>query len=151
VRGILAIIVVVVQVAGPWFCCCGPMRDLASVKRTPVVHDSSPAVPACPHCKSKESSTTSGDQNLPDTQDSQPSGSAPTQCPYAGECWDSRFIAPLNLEDHDVSGYLITADSVDAFTPLVLVLNHAIDRVRTPNLPFLSTEARLFEHHALRC
>ena len=144
-------IVVAVQVAGPWLCCCGPLRDLTAARGIATVGDKLRVAPTCPHCKTKESRPASDSQSTPNERDKHRSDTMPGQCPFAGVCWDSRLVTPLEFSDHDISCYLSTTVAATAFEPLVLIQNDAIDSYRTPDLPFLTTEARLYAHHALRC
>src|SRR5206468_1686943 len=75
-RALLVIVLTVAQLAGPWLCCCGPLRaalvpDRPTPPSVPVEHHD-----GCPHCK----------KDTPQPVKEQParapkSPKSPTDCP----------------------------------------------------------------------
>lgn len=147
---VLAILVVVVQVAGPWLCCCGMpqlfARD-ASCCAAPVAPPK--AEPDCPMCKhlQKKEGTAKSDPAHPSHD-----GGFPEPCPMGGKSFEALPLTVADSGHPSQNDFLADASAtltVAEWTPSASV---AIDRGENlSELPFLPTEARLFAHHALRC
>ncbi|MFO0850030.1 MAG: hypothetical protein U0871_15970 [Gemmataceae bacterium] len=139
-RLLLAILVGVVQAAGPLLCCCLPAR-LAAATPAPV-EPTLPAEPVCSHCRTAkpEPAAPAKDHKKPPV---------PHRCPCGGQSVQAatpKLIQPPS--DLEPVG----------LTPAVssLVSNAGLPRASVApsgvsDLPFLTTDARLYTHHALRC
>lgn len=128
-RLLVAILVGLGQVAGPWLCCCPTARTAA-----PAVA-SAPAEPTCPQCRKLASESPQG-----------PTSGLPDPCP----CGGSAVLMPVTP---------VTTGPAVAFTfddPAILPTVPAVGVTPVPavgvsELPFLPPGARLFVHHVLRC
>lgn len=132
----LAFLIAVVQVAGPLLCCCAP------VTVTPVVAHQPAEESARPHCCTPKQ-----------TDDGTPAKPcSPDEC-----CVTSHIPLAIPVaESLDWQQFALSGG--DWFTPtLIAVLFSAptIDpspwRQSMSHDPFLTTSARLYAHHALRC
>ena len=136
-RVLLAILVGVVQVAGPLLCCCLPARLAAA-----PVERSAPAEPVCPHYRPVKSA----EPNAPAERDRSP---LPHHCPCGGKSLQA--VTPKLIEpssDLELTGLVLP--SLVLF-PVVQPSPRPVAVAGVSDLPFLSTQTRLFTHHALRC
>jgi hypothetical protein len=143
-RLVLAIVLTVAQLAGPWLCCCGPARVAKAVAgpetKAPPVND--PAHGGCPHCK-KEAPTP------PPPSDAPAKGPhAPDRCPCGGVL---ASVVPADKPAVVTADALLVVVSVEPpqAVPLVSVSPPAVAGLR--ELPHLTTAERLYAHHVLRC
>ena len=134
----LAIVMTVAQLAGPWLCCCGPMRAATAVAgpvtKVPPVDD------CCPHCK-KESP--------PPADDTPKKPRVP--CPCAPCCSVLATAVPADKPSVPTFDSLLVVVSVEPPRPMrsVVVAPPAVFGLR--ELPLLTTADRLYAHHVLRC
>ncbi len=140
-----AILVVVVQVAGPWLCCCGPFRLVG--KPTPRVQ--SAEVPACSHCKApaKRSCEMSAKHFCcgTTTEPEQEPSDHCKECCLAIAPAPALVPPPLSVPVlFETPGEFLTVAELGLTSPLLTA-------VEEHPLPFLPVEAKLFEHHVLRC
>jgi hypothetical protein len=140
----LAILIAVVQLAGPWLCCCGPARVVAAFARTKTeTRPTPPAPPHCPLCAQSE-------PNPAPTPEKKPV--QPDRCP----CGGAEFVAlPVSLAKADDG----PAVGVPQWEPPSITPLYSF-RVRSValsgdeglrELPTLTTADRLYAHHVLRC
>ncbi len=148
-RLLLAIAVTVAQVAGPWLCCCGPARLLAATPAgAPVAAD--PVASGCPYCRHADADPTPAARNTDESTPTTPG--LPARCPCGGVAIEA--VPPAAVERSvvaDVTAAFALPDSLPVEpggqAPRLVVA----DLPGTSDLPFLTTEARLWAHHALRC
>lgn len=124
-RVLLAILVGLAQVAGPWLCCCGSARAATPVQTAPVDE--------CPVCAKKRTPPA-------DTP------KVPEPCPCGGKAVEP---AP-RAKPEPVAAALpdLPAVSVPADAPVVAL---PLPPVGVSDLPFLPPGTRQFVHHVLRC
>lgn len=128
-RVLLAMLVGLAQVAGPWLCCCGPARAATPAAVTPAPAET------CPHCKCKAT-------ELPAKQ----SPTLPDPCPCGGKATEP---APPAKTEPAVAFDLDPPAFVGPVArPAAVVL---LPPVGVSELPFLPPGARLYVHHVLRC
>lgn len=144
---LVAILVVVVQVAGPWLCCCTPARLVPK-----ATHRTKPTeAPACSHCKVAPKPSCNWDVKRSCCD----STSKPD--PKSSDCCKDCCIAivvhpaivspPVSLQNlSETPGEFL---SVAALGLTSLEADRSADGERPP--PFLSVETKLFTHHVLRC
>lgn len=132
-RVLLALLIGLAQVAGPWLCCCVPARAVPVVAERPA-----PPVEACPHCKAK----------LPEPP-AKPASGLPDPCPCGGAA-AFEPVVPAKAESLDLFALdPLVAPAFFAAVPLPLVVSPPAAGVC--DLPFLPPGTRLYVHHALRC
>lgn len=139
-RLVLAILVGVVQAAGPLLCCCLPAR-LAAATPAPV-EQTLPAEPVCPHCKTPKPEPTA-----PGTERKE--SPLPHRCPCGGQSVQAatpQLIQPQSDQGPVGLGVAGPVLASDAELPRPSVTPGGVS-----DLPFLTTQARLYSHHALRC
>lgn len=138
----LAILIAVVQLGGPWLCCCGPGKVVAAFARSRSETTPPPPVkPHCPLCAQSEPKPAPTPEQKP-TQ--------PERCP----CGGAEFVAlPVaKADDGPVAGW-------PQWEPpaLALVNPFRVESVRGSDVaglrevPTLTTADRLYAHHVLRC
>ena len=142
----LVILIAVVQVAGPWLCCCGPARLVAGItgksQAKPVV-----AAPVkkttsydCPHCKKSQLPATPG------SGDSTPVP-VPDQCPCGGV---ELVAVPSEPPVEVATPVAVEPFAFAAFSaPVISLAVASVPGLR--ELPNLTVHDRLFKHHVLRC
>lgn len=147
-RTLVAILVTVAQVAGPWLCCCGPARAFASAPTAtkPV------EVPAdhCPLCAKAKPTGDAAEPAAP----SNPGPTLPGRCPCcATKLADALAFEPSRSFDATPAALGFFPPTLAALCPTADVpAPPAIDALPgTSDLPFLTADTRLFTHHALRC
>ncbi len=124
-RVLLAILVGLLQVAGPWLCCCGSARAA-----TPAAV--SKPVETCPHCRC-QSEPPAEPPALPDP------------CPCGGTTVEPAPPAkpePVVAVLPDAPAVVPAAAGPTAVLP---------PPAGVSDLPFLPPGTRLFVHHVLRC
>lgn len=131
-RIVLAIVMAVTQLAGPWLCCCGPEREWAGVPAHEPV--------GCPHCKPECPLQPTDHERTP------PCG--PDRCPFGG--MTAVFVPAdkpemLALADLLVSLVVALPQQVDVGSVTLL------SAVGLREVPHLTATDRLFAHHVLRC
>jgi hypothetical protein len=141
-RLVLAIVLTVAQLAGPWLCCCGPTRLAKAVAgsetKAPPVSD--PAHGGCPHCK-KEAPTPPSD--VP------PKGPhAPDRCPCGGVL---ASVVPADKPTVATTDSLLVVVSVEPPQAVLLVSVSPLTVAGLRELPHLTTAERLYAHHVLLC
>lgn len=157
-RTLFAILMTVAQVAGPWLCCCGPALAFASTpSASRSIESPAPADETCPLCAKAKSRPAGVAVETPAPKPSPAHPTAPSppgRCP----CCATKFV------DAVATGPTRDADPAVAelafFPPALALLCPTADVPAPPavadlpgvcDLPFLTTEARLNAHHALRC
>jgi hypothetical protein len=140
----LAILIAVVQLVGPWLCCCGPARVVAAFARSKTETDPTPpAKPHCPLCAQSEPKPAPTPEKKPPPTD---------RCP----CGGAEFVAlPVTLwksDDVPTAGGPVWEPA--SFTPLYSFRVESVvlsgdEGLR--ELPHLTTADRLYAHHVLRC
>lgn len=143
----LAILITLAQVAGPWLCCCGPVRVSATLAGTA---EAKPVAPAkqpssdCPHCKKQESPA------APVPTDSKPHPT-PDACPCGGvELVAVPVERLVEAAELVAVGDSVAPGGVAAFDSPVI--SHAVASVPgLRELPNMTVRDRLFAHHVLRC
>lgn len=127
-RVLLAMLVGLTQVAGPWLCVCGPARATTAAPVAPVER--------CPLCDCTPST--------PPTD--QPPG-LPAPCPCGG-----KVLAPVGpaKQPDALAAFALDPPAVAfaAAGPAAIVVPSAAG---VNELPFLPPGTRLFVHHVLRC
>lgn len=129
----LAIVMTITQLAGPWLCCCGPVRAWAAVP----THQEG----GCPHCK----------RECPSPQPAEPERTppcGPDRCPYGGM---QAVFVPADKPEMPVLA--------DLLVPLVVPFPQQVEAASVTvqavpglrQLPHLTAADRLFVHHVLRC
>ena len=151
---VLAILVALVQVAGPWLCCCGPARlfGSAQVSIPAAVAQAEPEPePACPHCKAAKQTAKS--IPAPAKQHPCPDDRTPDRCPCGGVAYQQppAVVSEAGLDFRFepsvlVATFLPAAELLLPGQPAGMGHSGGVS-----DLPFLTTEHRLFVHHALRC
>lgn len=146
---VLAIVVALVQMAGPWLCCCGPSRLFAPT--LPIRAGSEPAS-ICSHCSPTGPDVTTS-AHVPGQRSSYPRDPVPSDCPCADHAYQQ---APAVVSESDlglrpygetqVVEFVTTAELLPPCLPADIGVIASLS-----DLPFLSTAHRLFVHHALRC
>jgi hypothetical protein len=133
VRALLALLVGLAQVAGPWLCPC-----VSACAASPVARPATPPAEVCPHCKSE----------LPEPPAKSPPG-LPDPCPCGGKA-TAEPVVPAKPESLDPFAFDPPAAPIFfAAVPVPLVAHPPAAGVI--DLPFLPPGARLFVHHVLRC
>lgn len=138
----LAILIAVVQLAGPWLCCCGPARVVAAFARSKSeTLPTPPAKPHCPLCAQSEPKPAP-------TPDKKPT--PPDRCP----CGGAEFVAlPVAKADEfpatDWSQWQTPSFALVYSFRVVSVGVAGVPGLR--ELPHLTTADRLYAHHVLRC
>lgn len=133
-RMLLALLIGLAQVAGPWLCCCVSARAAVPV----VAERPAPPVEVCPHCKSK----------LPEPP-AKPASGLPDPCPCGGKA-AVEPVVPAKPESLDP--FALDPPAAPAcFAPVLLPLVPLPPPTGVSDLPFLPPGARLFVHHVLRC
>ncbi len=137
----LAILIAVVQLAGPWLCCCGPARVVAAFARSKTeANPTPPAKPHCPLCAQSEP------KPAPEKKPTEPQ-----RCP----CGGAEFVAlPVTLwkaDDGPTAGVPVWEPP-----PLAPLYSFRVQSVSGADaglrqLPLLTTADRLYAHHVLRC
>jgi hypothetical protein len=156
VRLTLAIVVTVLQVAGPWLCCCGPLRAFVAPVAVPSIASAAsdePGEGTCPHCRRDRAKDHAVADANPTPAQKPTKPIAPGRCP----CCEIKLLDAVAAQpNRDVDQ--LTA--IAALLPVLLTLNPVADILPagpteplagTSDLPFLTTEVRLHAHHALRC
>ncbi len=154
-RTALAIFVAVVQVAGPWLCCCGPVHAFAAASVPAQVQSEfapTPEPSGCPVC-AKLAADKGQREAVAPAVPTHPTPHAPTvpePCPCGGVVLDT--APPAALETG--------ADSLLAFVADLggLPLARAVAPVAVArpagglsDLPFLPPGTRTRVHHVLHC
>lgn len=147
-RTLAAIVVCLVQAAGPWLCCCVPGRLFAASPAPCCAHKATPPVAkpaACPHCRTAEPQ---GEPAKP-AEPAAPADDCPRTCPYA----QTLDALPPAGDSATVVGDLSHPAASAEWLPVADAALSPIDRLAAggTDLPFLSAEARLYAHHVLRC
>jgi hypothetical protein len=132
VRVVFVLLFAAANVLGPWLCCCAAPRlaSIASVKALPQK-----SKPVCSHCKDE----TKPVKELP---------VQPCPCPAQPKmdltAVDAKMLRPLMT---------ILALPTERETVLVqlLLFVSSSPAVTANELPFMTTEERLYAHHVLRC
>ena len=128
-RVLLAMLVGLAQVAGPWLCCCVQARAATPAAAAPA------RVESCPHCR----------QKLPEPP-AEPTPRLPDPCPCGGKAVEPAPPAkpePVVAFDLNPPAFVGPASAPVAAVPL--------PPVGVSELPILPPGARLFVHHVLRC
>ena len=126
-RVLLAILVGLAQVAGPWLCCCVTARVATPARVSPVE--------TCPHCAKK----------LPPPAE-KPAPALPDPCPCGGVVMEP--APPAKPE----AATAALPDLLPAVAPPTgPVVAFALPPVGVSELPFLPPGTRQFVHHVLRC
>lgn len=162
-RLILAIVVTVMQVAGPWLCCCGPARVIAAAPAMPLPDRATPPAAGCPVCAklSAEKAVSAavpakpvrpfeGRAFLAGDRDRQ-SPPLPEPCPCGGVTLE--VAAPAVLDPSDSLGEFAAALAFPVLAPLELFVR-LVPEPRPPHLsdvPFLPPGVRTRVHHVLHC
>lgn len=131
------------NVLGPWLCCCTPERLLGSQPEKIVCRTE---VPSCPHCKEARKAISSSGKPEPKAPAKAPAKPCPCQSNppveiIAADVKDSRYAMFVLLLPQFESGGVIETT----------VISSTSAAVQASELPFLSTEERLFVHHCLLC
>ncbi len=137
-RLLLAILVGLVQAAGPLLCCCLPARLSAA----PAPVESLPSEPACPHClTAKPEAPTPGEERR----------DAPTRhhCPCGGQSLQA--ATPKLIQPPSDLGPVGLTPAVSSLVSDIELPRPSVAPSGVSDLPFLTTDARLYTHHALRC
>lgn len=132
-RLVLAIVLSVAYVAGPWLCCCGPLATAtaaAQVKQAPAPEG------GCPHCKSEH------------PPESPKPSKAPERCPC---CEVVATAVPADKPQVPSAKSLLVVVTVGPPQPLAVVSAPAGELTGLRELPHMTTADRLFTHHVLRC
>ena len=141
---VLAIVLTFAQLAGPWLCCCGPMRVTTAVAglvtKAPPVDNGSHVV--CPHCKKEVPACPPAD----DTP--KPDPFAPDRCPCGGVM---SAAAPADKPSVPTADALLVVVSVEPPRAMIPVPGSSPAVVGLRELPHLTTSDRLYAHHVLRC
>jgi hypothetical protein len=126
VTAVLAVLIGLVQVAGPWLCCCPSARAVAP--KPPAPADVCPLCHGCPPA------------------DDAPQPAVPPPCPCGGKAVEAVLPAkaePVAEAPDQPSGAAVEPARVDGHPSPCMA-------AQSP-LPFLPPGTRLFVHHVLRC
>lgn len=136
----LVILIAVVQVAGPWLCCCGAARVMAT--SSVVARQNSPAAPdavgcsKCPHCPKSQTPV-------------EPLPHEPEPCP----CGGIELLAVPTERSAEIAEVLTVTVEPFGFAVLTApVVSRSVTSVPgLRELPNLTTHDLLYKHHVLRC
>lgn len=140
---LVAILVVVVQAAGPWLCCCMPARLTAKVTNTQPSDCSHCNPTAKRSCEAKAKPTCCD----PASPTKPKSSDCCEECCYSVKGHPAIVAAPITLPttSEPPGEYLTVAE-----LGLASLGPHRFPEAARPP-PFLSVESKLFVHHVLRC
>lgn len=126
--------VILAHFIGQWFCCCAPERLLAAVK--PVDQANTSDCDSCPYCK-------------------QPTPEPQKQAPLRPICpceWKPRIELTTAEAKTLIFDLVSPTTNVLWIEPTeILSIPATVADCKASELPFLTTEQRLYAHHALRC
>ncbi len=128
-RVLLAVLIGLAQVAGPWLCCCVTARAATPNASTPAPVD------CCPHCS----------KALPELP-AKPTPGLPEPCPCGGKA--TEVTPPAKPDLAAALDFDVPAISTSFAGPAVVV---PLPPCGLSRLPFLPPGTRLFVHHVLRC
>jgi hypothetical protein len=134
-RLVLAIVLSVAHLAGPWLCCCGPLAKAV------VVAPARTTAPegGCPHCPS---------DHPPAPLESPKPPKVPARCPC---CEVTATALPADKPQVPTADSLLVVVAVEPTQPLAVVSVSLGEVTGLRELPHLTTADRLFAHHVLRC
>ena len=140
----LAILIAVVQLAGPWLCCCGPARVVAAFARTETeTRPTPPAPPHCPLCAQSEPKPAPTPEKKP---------TEPQRCPCGGAEFVALPVALSKADDGPTAGVPLWEPPAFALLyPFRVQSVVPLGDVGLRELPHLTTADRLYAHHVLRC
>jgi hypothetical protein len=142
-QALLAILIAVTQGAGPWVRCCCVAPRLAAVVNSFVGPESS----ACPLCRSAEHARSGCCRSPLGPEGPSRSPEAPDCCPFSGRVMDAVPPTASAGPTADAGPVLpVTGFSTPDRAPALVALEFATD-----GLPFLTAQAKLYNHHVLRC
>jgi hypothetical protein len=135
-RLVLAIMLSVSHLAGPWLCCCGPLAKAVAVSpaKTPAAEG------GCPHCTSEHKPA--------DVPASPNPPKAPDRCPC---CEAMATAVPADKPQVPTADSLLVVVTVEPSHPIAVGSVAVGDVTGLRELPHLTTADRLFTHHVLRC
>lgn len=137
-RFALVILIAVVQVAGPWLCCCGPARMMGAV---PAIRKTTVApVPVsidCPHCRKSEV----------------PANPMPPHEPESCPCGGVELLAvPAERPTEMAVAFTSTVEPFGFAVLVAPVVSQSVASVPgLRELPNLTVHDLLYKHHVLRC
>jgi hypothetical protein len=139
----LAILIAMIQLVGPWLCCCGPSRLVVAFA---PVNPPEPVKSSCPHCE-KECPKTAPKPK----EQSVPKKPLPTDhCPCGGV-----VLIALPTEKTDRTDLLLAVLLLPTSNEIRQpVMVESVTPVSYPGrriVPLLTAADRLYEHHVLRC
>lgn len=143
----LAILIAVVQLAGPWLCCCGPARVFAVCARTDTIAPPESSPPAlthqCPLCAQSESKPAPAPEKKP---------AQPERCPCGGAEFIALPVATSKADDGPTANVpLWEPPTVAPLYSFRVASAVRLDDRGLRELPTLTTADRLYAHHVLRC
>jgi hypothetical protein len=152
----VAVYLMFMSVAGPWFCCCTASRVGRWLDNFVLVEPESTQPPCCPCCKLRHNKKRSNSVHLEgETPDSQKP--IPCHCPCREHRLNESRLLPLNsLALELVYSFTRCERGLESCVPLAIPLIsasvHALSPDREdPLLPFLPAKAILHALHILRC
>jgi len=136
----LVMLIAVVQVAGPWLCCCGPARlsgAMATAARKTTVAATSVSTD-CPHCRK---SVVPAEPKSPTHEpESRPCGGVELLAMVAERATETALVFTFTVEPY---GFAVLV------APVVSLSVASVPGLR--ELPNLTTHDLLYKHHVLRC
>lgn len=145
-RLVLAIVLSVTHLAGPWLCCCGPLAKAVAAPRQETTQNAPMTPPAedeCRHCCKKERAP----EHEP-TKQPPKAPKTPDRCPC---CQVMAATMPAEQPKVQTADRLLVAVTVELPEPIAVVSVSASAATGLRELPHLTTADRLFAHHVLRC
>lgn len=147
-RAALAIFVAVVQVAGPWLCCCGPAHAFAAV--TAPVKSATETASGCPIC-AKLAAEKGQREAVAPAKPTPYSPCLPNPCQAGGVTLEAAPPATLETAVDSLLAFVaeigFAPPTIQAFTPIAV----APPPVGVSELPFLPPGDRTRVHHVLHC
>ncbi len=152
-RLVLAILIGLTQVAGPLLCCCVQARLFAIPSPCCTAGHRQTADAPEPKCCCRAKADPGPDAGCGPAHPADTPAGDPDQCPCG--CRAGEVILPAVLDPTPTSraGDLHPAPVFGPLAdhPAAITTASATDLSGVTDLPFLSTETRLFAHHVLRC
>jgi hypothetical protein len=147
--------VAVVQVAGPWLCCCGPAHAFAAAA-APVNAEAAPVSEppsGCPVC-AKLAAEKGQREAVAPAVPHHPSPTPPVvpeRCPCGGATIEAAPPATLETAADSLLAFVAGLGFVPALVPVPAAVASELPTAGVSDLPFLPPGTRTRVHHVLHC